>query len=119
MCPFFDPGGFRPPTTVITCRLGVDVGVERPKECHCDHSEDSAVSRVVSIAAVVHAYPRGYWGEVVFRDIVDRSGFVVGVCVGVVGVYYADFALYVLPVAFEDGDVFGVGGDGAAFEEHE
>jgi hypothetical protein len=27
--------------------------------------------------------------------------------------------LYVLPVAFEDGDVFGVGGDGAAFEEHE
>jgi hypothetical protein len=55
----------------------------------------------------------------VFRDIVDRSGFVVGVGVGVVGVYYADFALYVLPVAFEDGDVFGVGGDGAAFEEHE
>ena len=73
----------------------------------------------MSIAAVVHAYPRGYWGEVVFRDIVHRSGFIVGVCVGVVGVYYADFALRYLPVAFEDGDVFGVGGDGAAFEEHE
>ena len=33
--------------------------------------------------------------------------------------YYADFALYILPVAFEDGDVFGVGGDGAAFKQHQ
>ena len=32
---------------------------------------------------------------------------------------YADFALGVLPVTFEDCDLFGVGGYRAAFEEHQ
>jgi hypothetical protein len=32
---------------------------------------------------------------------------------------YSDFALGDLTVAFEDGDLFGVGGDCAAFEEDE
>ena len=67
-----------------------------------------------------------------FCDIVDSSGFVVGGVAGVVitcvfGVFfgwmacmdYSDFALGDLTVAFEDGDLFGVGGDCAAFEEDE
>ena len=99
-----------------SCAVG---GRYPPIECHCDHSEDSAVSRVMPITAVVHAYPRGYWREVVFRNIVDCSGFVVGVGVGVVSMNYADFALGYLAVAFEYCDVFGVGGDGAAFKEDE
>ena len=51
--------------------------------------------------------------------VVDGSRLVIGVSVGVVGVYYPDLALRVLPVTFENCDVFGVGGDCAAFEEDE
>ena len=51
--------------------------------------------------------------------VVDGSGLVGGVSVGVVGVYYPDFALDVLSVTFENCDVFWVGGDCAAFEEDE
>ncbi len=67
-----------------------------------------------------------------FGDVVDRAWFVfglavgVGVGVGVVGasrrwrcMNYADFALCVLAVTFENGDLFGIGGDCAAFEEDE
>ena len=51
--------------------------------------------------------------------VVDGSRLVGGVGVGVVGVYYPDFTLDVLSVTFENCDVFGVGGDCAAFEEDE
>jgi len=51
--------------------------------------------------------------------VVDGSGFVSGVGVREVGVYYPDLALCILPVTFENCDVFGVGGDCAAFEEDE
>ena len=52
-------------------------------------------------------------------NVVDGSGFVGGVSVGVVGMYYPDFTLDVLPVTFENRDLFGVGGDCAAFEQDE
>ena len=51
--------------------------------------------------------------------VVDGSRFVIGVGVGVVGVYYPDFTLRVLTVTFENCDLFGVGGDCATFEEDE
>lgn len=72
-----------------------------------------------------------------FCDVVDRAWFVfglavaVGVGVGIAGVAgvgasrrrgcmnYADFALCVLAVTFENGDMFRIGGDCAAFEEDE
>ena len=51
--------------------------------------------------------------------VVYGSGLVIGVSVGVVGVYYPDFTLDVLSVTIEYCDLFGVGGDCSAFEEDE
>ena len=87
-------------------------GAPLTMECHCDHSEDSAVSRIVCIVAVIHTDFRRDGREVVLGHIVDSSGFIIWVCVD-----DADFALCILPVTFKDCDLFGVGGDCAAFED--
>ena len=51
--------------------------------------------------------------------VVYGSGLVIGVSVGVVGVYYPDFTLDTLSVTIEYCDLFGVGGDCSAFEKDE
>ena len=87
-------------------------GAEPPEEHHRDHSENPAVAWVVFVVSIVQADLWRDRREVVFGYVISSSSFIIRVRMN-----YADFALCVLPVAFEDRDLFRVGGDFAAFEE--